>query len=318
MQIKITWLATFFVLVLQTVGSIAQVCNFTFTNVNFGNISIGPGGTPSTSSTFTANCSGSPNRTIAICPNIGDGTGGSRSGSPRLLLNGAGSIPFDFIQPNGQVWGSYVWPYSTRPPVLSLTTNGQGTGALSQTVLAVISGSIAAAPTGLYTSNYGANDTLIDYGYSPDQNCNVVTSRKKPAPFVVQANNVATCILSTTSLDFGTLSGLTTAQAATGQIGITCTRNANYVIGLSNGINGGTGPAVRKMSSGSSPISTITYGVYRDASHLQPWGQTVGSDTVSGVGTGLQQNIFAYGYLPAQGNPAPANYSDTIVVTVSY
>lgn len=318
MRIKFLLLATLLGLILQTVGSLAQVCNFTLTNVNFGNINIGPGGTPPTSSTFTANCSGSPNRAITICPNIGDGTGGSSSGSPRLLSNGTASIPFDFVQPNGQVWGSYVWPYAARPPILSLTLNSQGTGALSQTVQALISGSIAAAQTGLYTSNYSANHTLIDYGYAPGQNCSVVSSRKTQAPFVVQANNVATCNLSTTPLDFGTLSGLTTAQAATGQIGITCTRNANYVISLSNGINGGTGPAARKMSSASSPTSTITYGVYRDASHVQPWGQTVGSDTVSGVGTGLQQTIVAYGYLPAQGNPAPANYSDTIVVTIIY
>jgi spore coat protein U-like protein len=318
MRIVFLVLATLLGLIVQTMGSTAQVCNFTFTNVNFGNIGIGPGGTPSTSSTFTANCSGSPNRTITICPNIGDGTGGSSGGSPRLLLNGAATIPFDFIQPNGQVWGSYVWPYAARPPILSLTLNSQGTGALSQSVQAIISGSIASAPTGLYTSNYAANHTLIDYGYAPGQNCNVATARKTQAPFVVQANNVATCNLSTTPLDFGTLSGLTTAQVATGQIGITCTRNANYTISLSNGINGGAGPTARRMVSISSPGSAITYGVYRDASHVQPWGQTIGSDTVSGVGTGLQQNIVAYGYLPAQGNPAPASYSDTVVVTVSY
>lgn len=318
MRIKQFFLATFLGLFALTTDSFGQVCNFTFTNVNFGNINIGPGGTPSTSSTFTTSCSGTPNRTITICPNIGDGTGGSSGGSPRLLLNGAATIPFDFLQSNGQVWGSYVWPYATRPPILSLTLNSQGTAALSQTVQAIISGSIASAPTGLYTSNYSANHTLIDYGYAPGQNCNVVTARKTQAPFVVQANNVATCNLSTTPLDFGTLSGLTTAQAATGQIGITCTRGASYVISLSNGINGGLGPTARKMVSISSPGSVITYGVYRDASHVQPWGQTVGSDTVSGVGSGLQQNIFAYGYLPAQGNPAPASYSDTVVVTVSY
>lgn len=318
MRIKQLILATLVGLIAWTTASTAQVCNFTIANVNFGNISIGPGGTPSTSSTFTASCSGSPNRTITICPNIGDGTGGSSGGSPRFLLNGAATIPFDLIQSNGQVWGSYVWPYAARPPILSLTLNNLGAGSLSQNMQAIISGSIASAPTGLYTSNYTAYHTLIDYGYSPSQSCSVVSARQTQAPFVVQANNVATCNVSTMPLDFGTLSGLTTAQAATGQIGITCTKGANYVISLSNGINGGTGPAARKMASVSSPGSTITYGVYRDASHVQPWGQTAGNDTLSGVGTGLQQNIFAYGYLPAQGNPAPASYSDTVVITVNY
>ncbi len=318
MRLKQIFLATLLCLIALTTTSTAQVCNFTIANVNFGNISIGPGGTPSTSSTFTASCSGSPNRTITICPNIGDGTGGSSGGSPRLLVNGAATIPFDLLQSNGQVWGSYVWPYAARAPTLSLTLNNLGVGSLSQNIQAIISGTIASAPTGFYTSNYNAYHTLIDYGYAPSQNCTVVSARKTQAPFVVQANNVATCNLSTTPLDFGTLSGLTTAQAATGQIGITCTRGANYVISLSNGINGGLSPTSRKMVSVGSPGSVITYGIYRDAAHVQPWGQTVGSDTFSGVGTGLQQNVSAYGYLPAQGNPAPASYSDTVVVTVNY
>lgn len=318
MRIRLILLAAFLGLVFQANGSAAQVCNFTIANVNFGNISIGPGSTPSTSSTFTANCSGLPNRRITICPNIGDGTAGSASGSPRRILNGSATVPFDLLQPNGQIWGSYVWPYAARPPVLSLALNSQGTGALSQGIQAIISGSIVAAPPGLYTSNYSGNHTLIDYGYAPNQNCSVVTARATQAPFAVQANNVATCNLSTTPLDFGTVSGLATAQTATGQIGVTCTRGANYVISLSNGINGGTSPVARKMVSAGSTGSTLIYGVYRDAAHVQPWGQTVGSDTVSGVGIGTQQTIMAHGYLPPQGNPTPATYSDTVIVTVSY
>ncbi|MDE2384021.1 MAG: spore coat U domain-containing protein [Alphaproteobacteria bacterium] len=296
-------------------GAQAQVCNFAMTNINFGNINIGPGGTPSTTGTLTANCSGIANRTITICPNIGDGTGGSASGSPRYLLNGANTISYDLLQPNGQVWGSFVWPYAARAPILSLTLNGQGTGSLSQTVQAVISGSIASAPTGTYLSTYSAYHTLFDYGYAPGQNCSVVSTRATQAPFAVQAANVATCNLSTTAMDFGTLSGLTTAQAATSQIGITCTKGAAYVVSLSNGSNGGTGPTARKMAGAGGSIS---YGIYRDAAHAQPWGQTTGTDTVSGIGTGLAQTVTAYGFLPAQGNPNPATYSDVVVVTVSY
>jgi spore coat protein U-like protein len=318
MQLRQILLATLLAIVMQISGATAQVCNFTIANVNFGNISIGPGGTPSTSSTFTASCSGQPNRTITICPNIGDGTGGSTSGSPRLLSHGRADIPFNFLQPNGQIWGSFAWPYASRPPVLSLTLNAQGTGALSETIQAIISGTITSAPTGRYASIYSGFHTVIDYGYAPGQNCSVMSARATRAPFTVQANNVATCNLSTTPLDFGTLSGLTTAQSASSQIGITCTRGVNYVIGLSNGVNGGTGPAARKLISVSSGGSSLVYGVYRDAAHVQPWGQMVGSDTVSGVGTGLQQTVTAYGYLPVQNNAAPASYSDTIVVTVSY
>ena len=296
----------------------AQSCSFSIANVNFGNINIGPGGTPSTTSTFTATCSGLANRTITICPNIGDGTGSSTAGSPRLLTNGTRTIGYDLLQPNGDVWGSYVWPYAARPPVLSLTLNGSGSGTLSRTIQAVISGSIAGANTGLYSSSYTTFHTLIDYGYAPGQSCSTVSNRAAQAPFTVQANNVATCNVTTTPMDFGTVADLGTAQSATSQLGITCTRGTNYTVGLSNGINGGTSPTNRKLASASAPGSSITYGIYRDTAFSQPWGQTVGSNTVSGVGTGTQQLVIAYGRMPVQAKPSPASYSDTIVVTVTY
>lgn len=296
----------------------SQSCSFSIANVNFGNINIGPGGTPSTTSTFTASCSGLPNRTITICPNIGDGTGGSTSGSPRLLSNGTRSIGYNFLQPNGDVWGSYVWPYAARPPVLSLTLNGSGSGTLSRTIQAIISGSISGASPGLYTSSYSTFHTLIDYGYAPGHSCSTVSNRAAQAPFAVQANNVATCNVTTTPMDFGTIADLSTAQSASSQIGVTCTRGTNYVISLGNGINGGTGPTNRKLASPAAPGSTITYGIYRDAAFAQPWGQTVGGDTLSAVGSGTQQTVTAYGRMPVQAKPAPASYSDTIVVTVTY
>lgn len=296
----------------------AQSCSFSIANVNFGNVNIGPGGTPSTTSTFTATCSGLPNRTITICPNIGDGTAGSAAGSPRYLNNAGNTIGFDLRQPNGDVWGSYVWPYAARPPVLSLTLNGSGSGTLSRTIQAVIAGSITGARPGLYSSNYSTFHTLIDYGYSPGQSCSTVSTRAAQAPFTVQANNVATCNVTTTPMDFGTVADLSTARTATSQLGVTCTRGTNYTVGLGNGINGGNGPTNRKLANPSAPGTPITYGIYRNTGFTQPWGQTGGSTTVSGTGTGTQQVVTAYGRIPAQAKPLPGRYSDTIVVTVSY
>ena len=294
----------------------AQVCNFSITNINFGNINMGPGGTPPTSATMTATCSGTPGATITICPNIGDGTGGSASGSPRLIKNGAVSIPYDLLQPNGQVWGSYVWPYAARPPVLSTTLNNLGTGTISQTIQAQISGSIASAPTGLYISNYTTFHTLLDYGYAPAQSCNVVSKRATQANFSVQAQNTATCNLSATAMNFGTLANLTTAQATTNQIAITCTTGSVYAVALNNGMNGGTGPTNRIMVSPSN--QKLSYGIFKDAAHVQAWGATTGTDTLTGTGTGVSQNLTAYALLPAQGNPSAGTYSDTVVVTINY
>jgi len=295
----------------------AQVCSFGITNINFGNINLGPGGTPSTSGTLTATCVGTPGATITICPNLGDGTGASNSGTPRLLKNGTASIPYDFLQSNGQVWGSYVWPYAPRPPIFALTLGAGGSGTLSQTIQATISGSIAGAPTGTYSSSYVGGHTLLDYGYAPAQSCTTQSPRRVQAGFTVQAQVTSTCIVAVTAMNFGTLAGLTTAQATSNQIGITCTNSAPYTVALSNGVNGGTGPTNRKMASpGVTP--NLTYGIYKDAAHLQPWGSTAGTDTLSGTGNGTAQNYTAYAYMPAQGNPNPGVYQDTVVVTVNY
>jgi spore coat protein U-like protein len=88
---------------------------------------------------------------------------------------------------------------------------------------------------------------------------------------------------------------------------------------LSISLNGGTTgspPASRKMSKGA---ETVTYGLYKDAARSQIWSDasTPGS-TVPGTGTGLAQNLVAYGRVLPQSTPSPGLYTDTVVVTVTY
>ncbi len=47
-------------------------------------------------------------------------------------------------------------------------------------------------------------------------------------------------------------------------------------------------------------------------------GNTVGTNTVSGTGSGAAQNFTVFGRVPSQTTPPPATYSDTIVTTVTY
>lgn len=48
------------------------------------------------------------------------------------------------------------------------------------------------------------------------------------------------------------------------------------------------------------------------------WGNTVGTDTVSATASGSAQSHTVYGRVPPQTSPAPASYTDTITVTVTY
>ena len=304
-------------IVLNANVALAQSCTFSITDIDFGSVNLSVGGTPSTAGTFTASCTGAPNSTITICPNIGDGTGGSNSGNPRLLGNGPRTVPYNLYQPSGQIWGSYVWPYAPLAPILTLPLNGAGSGGLSQTINAQITGTLALAPAGLYQSVYSAGHTLIDYGYAPAQTCNVVSTRAARVPFIVRALNNNSCNISTTPMNFGARTSLSSALTANNQISVTCTTGVKYTVGLSNGSNGGTSPINRFLANPATG-QKITYGIYQNAALTQQWGSTVGSNTIAGTATGLTQAYNAYGQIPTQSTPAGGSYTDTVVITLSY
>ena len=64
--------------------------------------------------------------------------------------------------------------------------------------------------------------------------------------------------------------------------------------------------------------ATINYSLYTDSGRSTVWGNTVGTDTVSATGNGAAQSFTVYGQVPLQTTPAPALYTDTITLTVSY
>ena len=73
--------------------------------------------------------------------------------------------------------------------------------------------------------------------------------------------------------------------------------------------------AVRKMTSGG---NTVNYSLYSDSGRTTVWGNTVGTNTVAATGNGAAQSYTVYGRVTAQTTPAPATYTDTITVTVTY
>ncbi len=94
-----------------------------------------------------------------------------------------------------------------------------------------------------------------------------------------------------------------------------CSLSLPYTVGLGGGNAGATNPTQRKMSFAG---HSILYGLYRDSARAQPWGGSIGVNTVPGTGTGLSQAYAVYGRVPAQATPPVGTYNDTIVVTVTY
>jgi spore coat protein U-like protein len=134
--------------------------------------------------------------------------------------------------------------------------------------------------------------------------------------FTVQITILANCAINSAStLDFGGQGLLSANVDNTSTILVTCTNTTPYNIGLSAGTGTGATVATRKMTAGG---NTIDYSLYRDAARSQVWGTTIGTDTVAATGNGASQTHTVYGRVPPQTTPAPAIYSDTITVTVTY
>ncbi len=298
----------------------AQSCNFGNTGIDFGNVSLG-GGFQSANGTFSADCSGTPGQTIRVCANFNAGSGGvAAGGNPRYLTQGATLMNFNIYRSNGvgQVWGSYTWSASSRPPAISVSLNSSGTGSASQTMFGRLANQQGTLPTGTFSSVFSGAHTQIDYGYAPGFTCgSTLSSRVQNVPFLVRTTNNSSCTITATDLNFGSQANLDAQILASNSIQVNCTSGAQYEIGLNNGISGGASPLARRMTSISTPAS-ISYGIYRDAARSQVWGSTSGVNTVSGVGTGTNQVITSYGLVPVQPTPGAYTYTDTIIVQVTY
>lgn len=132
--------------------------------------------------------------------------------------------------------------------------------------------------------------------------------------FAVTATVQATCLISATPMAFGTYTGVVATSTST--ISVTCTNTTPYNVGLNAGLATGATVTTRKMTGPASAL--LSYSLTSDSAHAVNWGQTIGTDTVTGTGNGSAQAITVYGQVGAAQYVAPGAYSDTITATVTY
>lgn len=132
--------------------------------------------------------------------------------------------------------------------------------------------------------------------------------------FAVTATVQATCLVSASGLAFGVYTGALTSSTST--VSVTCTQSTAYNVGLSAGLATGATVTTRKMTGPSSNV--LSYSLFSNSGQTVNWGQTVGTDTVTGTGTGSVQALTVYGQIPAGQYVAPGSYSDTITATITY
>jgi spore coat protein U-like protein len=135
--------------------------------------------------------------------------------------------------------------------------------------------------------------------------------------FRVSTRVNAVCDITAANLDFGVYSaqGGTPLQGTT-LLRATCTPNTSYQIGLNEGTSPGATVNQRKMVSATA--NALNYQLYSDSARSSIWGNTSGTDTVTGVGTGLAQDHTVFGAVPAAQVVPAEEYADTITVRIYY
>ena len=69
------------------------------------------------------------------------------------------------------------------------------------------------------------------------------------------------------------------------------------------------------MASGT---NALNYQLYSDSGRSTIWGNTPGTDTVTGVGTGLAVDHTVFGAVPAAQVVPAGDYGDTVTVRIYY
>ncbi|TFW29371.1 Csu type fimbrial protein [Duganella callida] len=146
----------------------------------------------------------------------------------------------------------------------------------------------------------------------------VYSNGSKTATFDVTMRIVADCTIAANPLDFGQSQGvLANAVNTNTTLAVTCTNTTPYNVGLSAGTGTGSSIASRVMSGTGANTSTVAFNLSLTAGGGN-WGNTQGTDTLSGTGTGQQQNLTVYGSVPAQATPQPDTYKSTITATIYF
>ena len=118
----------------------------------------------------------------------------------------------------------------------------------------------------------------------------------------------AACTLSFTALNFSGYAGA--AITGVNQATVNCPSGTQYTLSLNAGTGSGATTTIRKMTSSSGV--TLNYQIFQNSARTTNWGNTSGTDTVSGTGTGSNQTVTAYSQIPAGQQVAPGTYTDTI------
>lgn len=296
----------------------AQSCSLSITPMVFGDINVTANAQVNVTATATVSCTGTALLPVGVCIELGPGTGGGTNAANRLMTNGANQLRYGLFSDAAAAspWGSGAWPAGAASAVgFNMALSAGGSGSRSVTIYGRVYGGQSTAAPLAYGSTLSGIDARIRYGLlSFLLGCDLLTVTQATS-FNVTANVPATCRITTSDLNFGPAGVLAAPLDAMTTLSPTCTNGTAYQIGLNGGLSGASDPTLRRMTKGA---EAILYGLYRNTARTQPFGETLGTDTLAGIGSGSAQTTTVYGRVPAQPTPSPGTYADTITATVTY
>ncbi len=264
-------------------------CTVSSQNIQFGNYS---GTTIHVTGTITVNCPNGAAYQVGLDAGTGSGatvTNRSMTGPSSALLG------YQLFSDAGY---SVNWGNTSGTGWVT----GTGTGSNQNLTVYAQLPVDEYGPAGSYTDS-NVNVSVTGSGLT------TVTSH-----FNVKATVVKACDITANSMNFGTYSGSLINSTST--ISITCTNSTTYNVGLDAGTASGATVTNRSMTGPASAL--LAYKLFRDSGRTLNWGNTVGTDTVGGTGSGVLQSLTVYGQMPSGQSSIPGSYVDTITATITY
>lgn len=295
----------------------AQTCTITRpATINFGTVDVLLNAAVDITATISVSCTGLANQTVRVCLNMGDPNAGTVGGN-RIAKSGANNLSYQFYSDAARTvkWSSWKTGGVGVEVLVPLNASGTSTPQ-TRTIYGRVFAGQQTAPAGTYTAAFTTTLTHHRSRYtSTGQLCPAMTTGTLNWSFNMSATVPSKCVVTSATLNFGSPIALTSVIDAQTNLGIACSPTLPYQVQLDGGLSAATNPTLRKMTKAA---EFVTYGLYRDAARTLPWGATLGSNTLSGTGTGNTVAVPVYGRVPVQTTPTPGVYTDTVVVTVNY
>jgi spore coat protein U-like protein len=128
------------------------------------------------------------------------------------------------------------------------------------------------------------------------------------------------CFVAVQALSFGTVGLLTNPVLQQTTASVTCTNSTPYNFGIDAGNTTGSTVPNRLMAGTSSgnTSTVVSFQIFQDAGLKTVWGNTQGTNTVAGTGTGSAQTYTLFGEVPAQASPNPDTYHALLTGTIFF